>query len=89
MRTTLTLEDDLFDELNQRSALHSKSFKDTVNETLKLGLGLVSQQASVPFRVVPFEGGLLPGIDPDRLNRLNDELEADAFLERQRRAGAE
>ncbi|MEZ5354052.1 MAG: hypothetical protein R2762_15550 [Bryobacteraceae bacterium] len=86
MRTTLTLEDDLFEELNRRCAIQGKPFKQVVNDALRLGLGLVPPpEPQAPFRVVPFEGGLLTGIDPRRLNQLNDELEMDAYSEKQQR----
>ena len=34
------------------------------------------------FEVVSARRGILPGIDPLKLNRLVDELETDGFLER-------
>ena len=36
------------------------------------------------FRVRPLRGGLRPGIDPQKLNQLSDQLEVEDFLEEQR-----
>ena len=33
------------------------------------------------FRVEPNHSGLVPGVDPLRLNQLNDQLEVDDFIE--------
>lgn len=75
------MEDDIFAELNSRAMLENKSFKDTVNDALRLGLGLVAAPPPVePFEVGSFGGGLQPGIDPARLNQLADDLEIDAYL---------
>lgn len=38
MRTTLTLDDDLFMALNQRARATGRSFKEVVNEALRRGL---------------------------------------------------
>jgi hypothetical protein len=55
-----------------------KSLKATVNEALRLGLGLSGKPPKVPrFRVEPHAFGFRPGIDLDRLNQLVDELEAE------------
>ena len=80
MRTTLTLDDDLADALRQRAQLLDLPFKQVVNETLRRGLGPSAAEAPPKFRVVPFRGGLLPGIDPMKLNQLNDQLEVEDFI---------
>lgn len=38
MRTTLTLDDDLFMALNERARATGRSFKDVVNEVVRNGL---------------------------------------------------
>jgi predicted transcriptional regulator len=38
MRTTLTLDDDLFMALNERARATGRSFKEVVNEALRRGL---------------------------------------------------
>ena len=69
MRTTLTLEDDVAEQLAQLAKKTEQPFKVVVNETLRRGLaGLVP--AVTPFDYQPHAGGLLPGIDDRRLNEL-------------------
>ena len=81
MRTTLTIENDIADYLREQSRLYEKSFKQVVNETLRRGMSQeVSQKPRKRFKVRTFKGGFAPGIDPLRLNQLNDELEVEDFL---------
>lgn len=80
MRTTLTIDDDILATLEREAEAKRVSFKSLVNSTLRRGLA--AEALAAPARRVtlkPFAGGLLPGIDPDRLNQLNDELETEAF----------
>lgn len=80
MRTTLTLDDDVADFLKTQCRLHEKPFKQVVNETLRRGMGPGAGAAERPrFRVEPIRSGFRPGVDPLRLNQLNDQLEADDF----------
>ena len=65
MRTTLTLEIDVAQELEQLSRqAPGKSFKKIVNETLRLGLEAANRQADAraakPFRVRARSLGLRP-----------------------------
>ena len=83
MRTTLTLDDDVVDFLKEECRLHNKPFKQVVNEVLRRGMTPASEGAKAPeFRVVPNHSGLVPGIDPQKLNQLYDQLEAEAFVAR-------
>ena len=80
MRTTLTLDDDIADSLKERARLLDISFKQVVNDTLRRGLSPSADQATPPrYRVVPNRSALVPGVDPLRLNQLNDQIEADEF----------
>ena len=87
MRTTLTLDPDVAQELKARMAGRKASFKEVVNETLRQGLAAKpkSKQAEV-FRVEARSLGLKPGIDPNKLNQLLDELEAQEFVSKMRRS---
>ena len=83
MRTTVTLDKDV--ERLLRNAMHRsrKSFKETLNDALRAGLtGKGKQPQREPFVVKARPMGLRPGIDPTSLNKLVDELEVDAFLEK-------
>jgi len=80
MRTTLTLDDDLAGLLKRRARDLGVPFKETVNRTIRAGLGEIAAVRRHPApRTIPHSFGLRPGIDPDKLGQLADELEAEAF----------
>jgi len=77
VRTTLTLEPDVAQRIQQRMRRSGKGLKAVVNEALRLGLGLTGKPVRPPsFKVRPHAFGFKPGIDQDRMNQLVDELEA-------------
>ena len=84
MRVTLTLDDDLAEALKQRAKLLDVPFKQVVNETLRRGLSAAAADAPRRFRVVPLRSGFVPGIDPMKLNQLNDQLEVEDFIKEHR-----
>ena len=75
MRTTLTLDPDVAQQLKARMARQQTSLKQVVNEALRRGLAAGQPASRKPFRVVPHHFGLRPGIDATKLNQLADELE--------------
>ena len=80
MRTTLSLEPDVAQRLRQELASGKKSFKEVVNERLRLGFGLKKSQKRPPFRVKPHSSAYQPGIDPTKFNQLVDELQVEEFI---------
>lgn len=80
MRTTLTLDNDLAEALQEQAFLLGISFKQVVNDTLRRGLSPRTQKERPAFRVKPLSGGFRPGVDPLKLNQLNDELEVQELL---------
>ncbi|MFP4268637.1 MAG: hypothetical protein ACLFNZ_09445 [Spirochaetaceae bacterium] len=72
----MTIEDFLFEKLNEKAHNEKKSFKQVVNETISRGL-MVSEspQQAQPFSVEPHSCGKKEGIDYGKLNQLSDELE--------------
>ncbi len=82
MRTTLTLEPDVADRLKRRMRGSKRSLKATVNEALRIGLGLQPAAKGEPFVVRPHASAFAAGVDPGRLNQLVDELEVRAASER-------
>ncbi len=82
MRTTLTLDDDIADSLKEQARLLNAPFKRIVNDVLRRGLSPGAQEDRPVFRVTPLHGGFRPGVDPLKLNQLNDELETQAFTGR-------
>ena len=81
MRTTLTLDDDIAESLREQARLLDIPFKQVVNDTLRRGLSPAVRETPAPYRIVPIHSGFVPGIDPLKLNQLNDELEVEDFLE--------
>ena len=87
MRTTVTLEKDV--ERILRDAMHRsrKSFKHTLNAAVRAGLGGKSIAAgATQFIVKARPLGLRSGIDPAGFNKLADDLEVDAFVDKRGRA---
>jgi hypothetical protein len=81
MRTTVTLDKDA--EQLLRLAMHKrrKSFKETLNDAIRTGLGATPLPKNRPRFVLKARPmGLRPGIDPAGLNKLADELEADGIV---------
>jgi hypothetical protein len=86
MRTTITLEKDV--ERMLRDAMHHyrKSFKETLNAAVRAGLGEKPPTArAAKFKIKARPLGLRSGIDPTSFNKLADDLEVDAFLEKNSR----
>jgi hypothetical protein len=81
MRTTVTLDADV--ERLLREAMHRsrRSLKQTLNDAVRASLRPNSKRprrAAFVIRARPLS--LRVGIDPASLNKLNDELEVQAFL---------
>ena len=75
-RTTITLDEDVRVKLEAEMRKSGKSFKETVNETLRFGL--LSRQkvkASKPFKVQARDMGLKPGYNLDKTWELIEEIE--------------
>ena len=82
MRTTVTLDPDVEQLLRDAMQRTRQGFKKTLNEAVRRGLtDSTSTVEEEPFEVDALPMKLRAGIDPRRLNQLNDELEVQAFLE--------
>jgi hypothetical protein len=85
MRTTLTLDPDVAERLKDEATRSDHAFKQVVNEALRRGLQLPAESAQrTAYRVKPLTLVFRPGVDPDRLNQLADELENEALVRKQR-----
>ena len=81
MRTTVTLDADAERLLRNAMRSRRKSFKQTLNDAIRAGLGATSKAKHRPRFVVKARPmGLRAGIDPTSMNRLVDEMEVDAVL---------
>jgi len=83
MRTTLTLDEDVATRLRDLAHRRKLPFKEVVNAVLRRGLAAQEPRAAPQrrFRVDAFSSPFRPGVDPLRLNQLNDALEARRFGE--------
>lgn len=87
MRTTVTLDPDVAAKLKALAHRRQASFKATLNDVLRRGLGPeTGPKQRARFVVEPHAGGFRPGIDPDKLNQLLDELDTEAFAAKTRSA---
>ncbi len=76
MRTTLTLDEDVVVKLRARCRESAESFKEVVNEMLRLGLNARrDQMPDRPFRVRARALSLRPGFSLDNVAELLEQLE--------------
>lgn len=82
MRTTVTLEPDVARLLDDHARRTRKSFKETLNAAVRLGLGRVSNfPPTEEFTIEARSMQLKAGLDGGRFNSLLDEMDADGFME--------
>ena len=81
MRTTVTIDEDVEQLLKDRMRQTHTSFKETLNQALRKGLSELQDTNPEQFEVSARSMGLKTGIDPVGLNKLSDDLEAEAVLE--------
>jgi hypothetical protein len=77
MRTTLTLDEDIAAKLKTETRRSGRSFRDTVNDTLRRGL-IIQRNAPPrkPFKVVARDlGQLRPGLSLDNIADLIEQAE--------------
>ena len=79
VRTTIALDDDLAEKLQDIAHKRRESFRKVVNETLRRGLSAQSPRdvRREPVRTDTFASAFRSGVDPLRLNQLVDDLEVD------------
>ena len=78
MRTTLTVDPDVWARLKELANERSVTFEEIVNATLRAGLAVETPDAK-PFTVRARPMGARPGVDLSRALRLADELEDEAL----------
>ena len=77
MRTTLTINDEILAQLkNAAGREKDKTFKDVVNETLRLGLRARKENGGrTLFKVRAKDLGTHPGLNYDNIGELLDHVE--------------
>lgn len=74
----MTLDRDVAEHVKKEMRRTGRALKAVVNDALRRGLSIGGKPPRPPrFTVSPHAFGLKPGVDPDRLNQLVDELEAE------------
>ena len=79
MRTTLSLDEDVARLLNRQMRQSGKSFKETVNHYLRLGLAASQRPQRKRFVVTPRRMGLPAGLSYDNVAELLEHLEGPAY----------
>lgn len=81
MRTTLTLDDKIAKDLQEKAHRSRRPFKDVVNEALALGLSVMDRPGEpVVYRVSPASmGAPRPGVDLAKALALAERLEDEAI----------
>jgi hypothetical protein len=84
MRTTLTIDPVLAEQIHRRMAETKQTLKTVVNEALRVGLQAQPPETGTQprFRVEPHACRFRAGIDQDKLNQLAGDLEAEAAAEK-------
>jgi hypothetical protein len=83
MRTTVTLDPDVARLLKEEEARRRTSFKEVVNDAIRRGLAPHARaRPASAFAVRPHRTTLRPGHDPSGFNRLADELEDEALIDK-------
>jgi hypothetical protein len=86
MRTTLTIEEDVAQQIRQRMAEKKLPLKRVVNDALRAGLSKTGKkERAVRFKVEPWACRFKPGIDRDKLGQLLDQLDTEEFLRKMSR----
>lgn len=75
MRTTLTLDSDIAAKVESEVRRTGKSFKETINGLLRLGLNVRREKVSDVFKVKARDLGEIPGISYDNIAELLEQIE--------------
>ena len=79
MRTTITLEEDVAAKLQAEMRKKRATFKETLNDVLRLGLQARRELAAAPpFKVRARSLGQAPGVNYDNIGELLEQLEGSA-----------
>ena len=77
LKTTITLDDDVAEFLKEQSRFHNKHLDQVVNETLRRGMSIGSQDY---YKVVPTMSGFARGFDPKNIKWFLEEEDIEHYL---------
>ena len=79
MRTTLTLDDDVVNTIREEMKSDGKTFKEAVNDLIRLGRFKKKEQTDTPerkpFKVKSKKMGVYPHLNYDNIGELLEQLE--------------
>lgn len=84
MRTTMTLDDDLFAKFKAEAHERGIRFKEVVNEAVRAGLRRPAPPAA-PYRVQPWSLGMWPDVNLDKALQLAGRMEDEETVRKMRR----
>lgn len=82
LRWAIMINDGSLAQSTEKTDESGAKFKVSLEKlkVLRRGMTFGSKSSEpVPFRIVPNRSKLVPGVDPQKLNQLNDQLEAEDF----------
>lgn len=79
MRTTVTLDPDVLEQLKEAARRRNQSFKTTLNETVRAGLA-AERGGRRPYKIAPRKMHLREGVDLTHALGLADALEDQEIL---------
>ena len=75
MRTTITLDESTAELIQEEMRRSGKTLEETVNESLRAHLTSKTTRPKVPFKVEPFDMGVYPHLNYDKVWQLIEEVE--------------
>lgn len=79
MRTTLTIDADVAQLIDDAVHRDRRPTKQVINDALRRALAPQTERQET-YHLAPHESAVLPGYDPSGFNRLADELEDEAII---------
>lgn len=73
IRTTVTLDEDVYARVLEESRRRASPFKQTINDLIRAGLH--AKPAKATFRLVPRDMGVYPGLSYNKTEELLEQLE--------------
>ena len=77
IRTTLTLDEDVYERLQQESRSRGIPFKQTLNDVIRVGLHAKAPNRTM--KIETFDLGSFPGLDYDNIGELLEQLEGPLY----------
>jgi hypothetical protein len=84
VRTTLTLDPDVVRLIEDAVHRERRPTKQVINDALRRALAPPPGSRSEPYRLIPHDSQLRPGLDLTGFNKLADELEDEAIIDHAR-----